>query len=337
MSREGRDLPSPLWDPEVNRAVQDALPEVAIEAFGLLTRLGDGATLVALAFLLYWFGSEEDRERRAMVLAIAVATLALVAGLKGILGVQRPLFVADPPLAFAPETYGGWSTPSAHAMGSAAVYGALAVVLDVGRRWQRYAVAGFLIVGISFSRVVLGLHYVGDVVLGVLLGLLLVYVALRITVRSVTPMFALSLSIALVAPLLGSEEFTEMAIGASLGGLVVWHSLQGRESHPTGASMLLLALLVLPALALVRLLDALIAVDGAVTIAGVASVGFVAIAQTIGYAVAFGAGIAIPFAATALDDTAAVRRLRTVLPFEGRTVDPDAAGEEPSVDERSHD
>lgn len=60
------------------------------------------------------------------------------------------------------------------------------------------------------------------------------------------------LAIALVAPLLGSEEFTEIAIGASLGGLVVWHSVQARESHSTGTSMLLL---VIPALALVRLLD----------------------------------------------------------------------------------
>lgn len=337
MNSEGRDLSSPLWDPEVNRAVQDALPEVTIEAFGLVTRLGDGATLVAIVFLLYWFGAEEDRHQRAMVLAVAVSTLALVAGLKGILEVQRPLFVADPPLASAPETYEGWSTPSAHAMGSAAVYGALAVVMDVGRRWQRYAVAGLLIVAISFSRIVLGLHYVGDVLLGALLGLLLVFVALRITTRSVTPMFALSLVIALAAPLLGSEEFTEMAIGASLGGLVVWQYVQGRESRPTAASMLLLGLLVLPALALVRLLDVLIAVDGGVTVAGALSVGFVSIAGTIGYAVAFGGGIAVPFAAAALDDTEAVRRLRTLLPFEGRTVEPDAAGEEPDTDEARGD
>lgn len=62
-----------------------------------------------------------------------------------------------------------------------------------------------------------------------------------------------------------------------------------------------------------------------------------AIARTVGYAIAFGGGIAVPFAATALDDTEAVRRLQTLLPFEGWTVDPDTVGEEPSVDERSGD
>ncbi|WP_331236297.1 phosphatase PAP2 family protein [Natronorarus salvus] len=329
MSREGRDLPSPLWDPEVNRAIQEALPELAIDAFGLVTHFGDGATLVGLVVVLYWFGAEEDRQKRAMVLAVAVATLALVAGLKGILEVQRPLYAADPVLPFAPETYSGWSTPSAHAMGAAAVYPALAVVIDVGTRRARYTVAGVMVVAVSGSRVVLGLHYVGDVLVGALLGLLLVAIALRITTTSVTPMFGLSLAIALAAFALGSEEFTEMAIGASAGGLVVWHSLEGRESNPLGASMLLVGLVVLPTLVLVRLLDALIAVEETIAIAlgGALSVEVVTILQTVGYAAVFGAALAVPFVATALNDLEVVRSLQRRLPFEGRTVDPEAVDE----------
>lgn len=329
MSREGGDLPSPLWDPEVNRAIQETLPELAIDAFGLVTHLGDGTTLVGLAVVLYWFGAEEDRQRRAMVLAVAVATLALVAGLKGVLEVQRPLYVADPVLPFAPETYPGWSTPSAHAMGAAAVYAALAVVVDAGTRRARYAVAGVVIVAVSASRVVLGLHYVGDVLVGALLGLLLVAIALRITRASITPMFGLSLAIALAALALGSEEFTEMAIGASAGGLVVWHSLEGRESNPLGASMLLVGLVVLPALVLVRLLDTLIAVEGTITVTlgGALPVGVVTILQTVGYAAVFGAALAVPFVATALNDREVVRLLQRRLPLKGRTVDPDAVGE----------
>ncbi|MCU4925670.1 phosphatase PAP2 family protein [Halobacteria archaeon AArc-dxtr1] len=331
MTGKGRDLPTPLWDPEVNRTIQESLPTVVVDAFGVLTRLGDGATLVALAVLLYWFGAERNRAQRAMVLAVAVATLALVAGMKGILEVQRPLYAAEPALPLAPAEYGGWSTPSAHAMGAAAVYGALAVVMDVGTRRQRYLGAGFLVVTVPLSRVVLGVHYIGDVVLGAALGLLLVAVALRITTDSVTPMFGLSLVIALAALTLGSQEFTEMAIGASLGGLVVWHVVKDRTANPMGASMLLLGLLVLLALALVRLLDVLIAVDGGITLAGTVTVSFVSIAQTVGYAIAFGGAIAVPFVAARLNDTEAVRQLQTALPFEGRTVDLDAVGEEPAV------
>ncbi len=327
---DGRDLPTPFFDPEVNRAINEALPQVVVEAFGILTTLGDGATLVAVAALLYWFGAAEDHHDRAMVLAVAVTTLALVAGLKGILEVQRPLYAAQPPLEFAPETYPGWSTPSAHSMGAAAVYGALAVVMDVGKRWQRYTVAGALVVAIPFSRVVIGVHYVGDVILGALLGLGLVAVALRITNRSVTPMFALSLAIAVGAFLLGSEEYTTMAIGASLGGLVTWSVLENREADPLGASLLLLGLLVLPVLAVVRLLDSLIAVEGGFVIAGTVTVSLLAILETAGFAVAFGGAIAAPYVATELDDSRAVRKLQRALPFSGRTVDPDAVGERPT-------
>lgn len=327
---DGRELPTPFFDPEVNRAINEALPQTVVEAFGILTALGDGATLVAVAALLYWFGAAEDRHDRAMVLAIAVTTLALVAGLKGILEVQRPLYAAQPPLAFAPETYPGWSTPSAHSMGAAAVYGALAVVMDVGKRWQRYAVAGALIVAIPFSRVVIGVHYIGDVILGALVGLGLVAVALRITNRSVTPMFALSLAIAVIAFALGSEEYTTMAIGASLGGLVTWPALEGREAEPLGASLLLFGLLVLPLLAAVRLLDPLIAVEGGFVIAETVTVSLLAILETVGFAVAFGGAIAAPYVAAELDDSRTVRKLQRVLPFSGRTVDPDAVREDPT-------
>ncbi|EMA41858.1 phosphatase PAP2 family protein [Halobiforma nitratireducens] len=332
---EQRELPTVLFDPELNRAISEALPQIVVEAFGVVTTLGDGATLVAVAALLYWFGEEADRHDRAMVLAVAVATLSLVAGLKGIFEVPRPLYVAEPPLEFAPAEYPGWSTPSAHAMGAAAVYGALAVVMDVGTRRQRYAVAGALIVTIPLSRVVIGVHYLGDVIIGAVLGLLLVAVALRITKRSITPMFALSLVIAVAAFVLGSEEFTTMAIGASLGGLVTWPLLENRQADPLGASVLLLGLLVLPLLAAVRLLDLLIAVEGGFVIAGSVTVSLAAIIETAGFALAFGGAIAVPYIASQFDDTEAVQKLQTHLPFRGRHVEPAATGDEPSPDERT--
>lgn len=332
MTRE-RDLPTFLFDPEVNRAINDALPEVVVDALEVATRLGDGATLVAVAILLYWFGAERDRHRRAMVLAVAVTTFALVAGLKGIFEIQRPLYAASPPLEFAPDDYPGWSTPSAHATGAAAVYGALAAVMDVGKRWQRYAVAAILIVVVSFSRVVIGVHYVGDVVIGASLGLLLVAVALRITVRSVTPMFGLSLAVAIAAFLLGSEEFTTMAIGTSLGGVVTWMYVEDRKADPLGASVLLVGLLVLGLLAVVSALGALVDIEGGFVIADTVPLHPLAIVEIVGFAVAFGGAIAVPYVAVRFDDTRIARGLQTILPFSGRTVEPDAIGQRPDADE----
>ena len=331
---EGRDLGSFLFDPATNEAIRDALPEFVIVFLEIITRLGDGATLVAVAMLLYWFGAEQDRHKRAMVLAVAVATLALVAGLKGILEVRRPLFAAaaaGEPLAFAPEFYEGYSTPSAHSMGAAAVYGALAVVMDTGKRWQRYLVAGVLIVTVPLSRVVIGVHYLGDVISGALLGLLLVAIALRVTRESITPMFGLSFGIAVAAFLLGSSEFVAMSIGASLGGLLVWPYIEDIDADPMGASILMLGIIVVPLFLLVRLVDALVSIGISIEIAGLGAVPLASIGSTIGYAILFGTALAVPVLASKLDDTEAVHRLQTVLPFSGRTVEPDALGEEPDA------
>ena len=44
---EERDLPTFRSDPEANWAINDALPEVVVDAFRIATSLCDGATLVA--------------------------------------------------------------------------------------------------------------------------------------------------------------------------------------------------------------------------------------------------------------------------------------------------
>ena len=331
---EDRTLPSPLFDAEVNRAIQEALPEVVLDSLSLVTHLGDGVTLVALAVLLYWFGEEEDRHKRAMILAIAVATLALVAGLKGIFEVTRPVMIADPPLPYGPQDYGGFATPSAHAMGAAAIYGSLAVVMKSGERWQRYLIAGTIIVLVCFSRVAIGVHYVGDVITGALLGVGLVYIGVRLSRDSITPVFLLSLLIAVGGYLLGSGEFTTMAIGASLGGLVVWWNVEDLSARPHAGSIILLGILIFPLLLFLRALQWLVSIEGHIELAGTYTIGFLSIIETTGYAVAFGGAILVPFLAVTLNDTPAARRIYVLSPFTGRTLDPDAAGERITVTEQ---
>ena len=323
-----RDLPTPLFDYETNRAVHEALPEIVVDGLALITRFGDGAVVVTFAMIFFWFGAESDWKRRGMLMAIAVATLALNAGLKGILDVSRPLFAAQAagdPLVFAPDTYDGLSTPSAHAMGAAAIYGGLAVLMDVGKKWQRYLVAGVLIVTVALSRVVLGLHYPGDVVLGVILGLALVYTALwleRQDDRSVLPLFGFAIVVALVSNPLGSEEFVTMSIGVSIGGFVAWSLVKDREPNPLGASILVFGVILIPALLAFRVVEALVTVDILVEIAGFelpVMAGF----RAAGYALLFSLAIAVPVIAQYFDDWSVTQRLQDVLPFDGRTVDTD--------------
>jgi undecaprenyl-diphosphatase len=71
-----------------------------------------------------------------------------------------------------------YSFPSGHAFAATATYGALALVLasllDRGRRALALAVAGALVAIVAASRVVLGVHYLLDVLAGLCAGVALV-------------------------------------------------------------------------------------------------------------------------------------------------------------------
>lgn len=318
-----RELPTFLWDVETNRTIHDALPEIVIDFFALVTQLGDGATVVALAILFYWFGRKWSWQKRGMLMAIAVATLALSAGLKGILDVTRPLYVAQPPLEFAPETYDGLSTPSAHAMGAAAIYGGLAVLMDLGKRWQRYLVAGIIIISVSFSRVVIGVHFLGDVILGVTLGLLLVWFAIWLSTeapQSVMPMFLFAFLVASISRPLGSEQFVTMSIGSALGGLVVWSFIHDRDPDPLGGAIVLFAIILLPALVVFRVVEAFVTLDIFLEIGGI-EMPVMAGIRIVGYALIFGLALAVPVIAERFNEHPHALWLQDVLPFRGRVVD----------------
>jgi undecaprenyl-diphosphatase len=84
--------------------------------------------------------------------------------------VDRPRPVLLDPVAHAR----GKSFPSGHAMSSTVVYGSLLLVFLPGftRRWRRVLVAGAvgLVLAIGFSRLALGVHFLSDVVGGIVLG-----------------------------------------------------------------------------------------------------------------------------------------------------------------------
>jgi membrane-associated phospholipid phosphatase len=107
-------------------------------------------------------------------LAVFLAVTTLGGGLLDTIvkeAVDRPRPSLEEPLA----TAHGKSFPSGHAMSSTFTYGALVLVFlpAIGRRYRHLVVAGagLLVVGICFSRLALGVHYITDVVGGVVLGL----------------------------------------------------------------------------------------------------------------------------------------------------------------------
>ncbi len=165
------------WEPlrEVDRGVAAGLNELLVERDGvvfatqLLTDLGGGATWwvllsVATAYLLV---------RRQPGLALFVA----VTGLGGALlnrAVKAAVGRARPELAEPLSQAGGFAFPSGHTMSSAIGVTVLLIVFLplLAARWRRPAVvAGALFaIAVGLSRIVLGVHWVSDVLGGWLLS-----------------------------------------------------------------------------------------------------------------------------------------------------------------------
>jgi undecaprenyl-diphosphatase len=144
----------------------------------VLTHLGDPlvvtALTVVLALLLWWRG-----DRRGALFVVVTRLLAMVVSTGVKLLVRRPRPLLAHPLAHA----SGYSFPSGHALGSAALWASIAFVA-AGRglpRARALAVAMAVPVVVASTRVVLGVHYVTDVVGGLLLGWACAAICRRLT------------------------------------------------------------------------------------------------------------------------------------------------------------
>ncbi len=166
------------WRPleQVDHGVADGLNNLVAGHPAALTVISDitmaGSTLVvsvvvaAAALLL----ALRRRWRLAAYLVVTGAgALVLDPVLKVLVGRLRPVLAH--PVAHAP----GNSFPSGHSLGSIVCYGALFLVfLPVARgRWRTWFAIGTaaLVAAIGISRILLGVHYVSDVIGGWAIGI----------------------------------------------------------------------------------------------------------------------------------------------------------------------
>jgi undecaprenyl-diphosphatase len=135
------------------------------------TRLGDGWLWLATAALLAASGGRGLRVLSAGVVSAGVAN-ALLLGFKSLFRRARPCERAKPrafdvdPLAWFPSDR--FSFPSGHALNAFAIGSVVALAFPVAAV-PVLAVAA----SVSASRVVLGLHWLSDVLAGALVGLLI--------------------------------------------------------------------------------------------------------------------------------------------------------------------
>jgi undecaprenyl-diphosphatase len=157
-------LGTPALDSELNRAASSLRDGVVGTPLRALSWIGYASRIVPLVILL-------DvvlvvRRRRDEALAVSLAALV---GLAAFATVKRIVERPRPP--HPDHAVAGWSMPSGHATIAFAIAAALLLALpELRRRW--WCVAGLLAWAAltAASRVVLGVHYLTDVLAGALLG-----------------------------------------------------------------------------------------------------------------------------------------------------------------------
>ncbi|HET6748919.1 MAG TPA: phosphatase PAP2 family protein [Actinomycetes bacterium] len=157
------------WDAAAaDWGARNATP-TSTRVLGWLTWLGGTAVVLPLALLLG--ALEWLRRRRAAVLGflllVVVGQNLISNGVKLLVQRERP------PVPHLADS-SGFSFPSGHSAAAAATYAAVALVLGRGRPWRVKAMlaagAAAVTVAVAASRVLLGVHWLTDVVGGVVLG-----------------------------------------------------------------------------------------------------------------------------------------------------------------------
>ena len=153
--------------------VNRTAPESLVDAMRVATYTGSALVLVVVALVSGGLLARRGRAHAAaLVVAATVGGLVTTQILKAAVRRTRPEL--DEPYVQL-TTY---AFPSGHALAATATYGALAIVLYTSlraRRERRLLLAGFaaLIVLVAASRVVLGAHYLLDVLAGTVGGVAL--------------------------------------------------------------------------------------------------------------------------------------------------------------------
>ncbi|SIS18818.1 Membrane-associated phospholipid phosphatase [Natronorubrum thiooxidans] len=273
-----------------------SMPEWLLLLAALVTRLGDVWIVISITVIASWLltwrrstsGSNTPQQAETgppeatpaiWMVSVVVGGLAVMTTLKYVFVLPRPALVAATPAVLPPAlessyvstvTIGGYGFPSGHALGATVAYGLLALTPRTGTRRVRLAVAGVIVLAVSCSRVVLAVHYPGDIVAGIAVGVAYLVAVLWLLERSpfdrTTSAFTLTLGLALVALVVSDvtgRSVTYTALAA--GGLTAW-SIGRPRSRPRTTPHAVIATLALGALA------GLAALDGSLVTVAVAGV-----------------------------------------------------------------
>ncbi|WP_336325971.1 phosphatase PAP2 family protein [Halovenus sp. HT40] len=248
---------------EQSRWIWEQYPEKYLDIAVFVTDLGDVTAVMVLLSVLYWV---VDRQKSALVVSYIVAGASVVLLLKIGFGLPRP------EVELIAREYDKFGFPSGHAFTATVVYGGLLWTFDRHREPGPAIATAGLIGAIALSRVVIGVHYLADVIAGVAVGIVFLITMDRLTDRIPWRGFAIGLLLALPAVAVAFNTGAErslavVGLGTALGGLVGTADLDvmpGLRSRREGILLTVLGVVYLGALS--SLEDTLVAVHPALGI-----------------------------------------------------------------------
>jgi len=145
------------------QCIQSFQGQTLTTAMNIFTFLGNPFFWIIIAGIYYWLG----KERRAFYMMNLIILAAVSIGsLKRIFGRTRPSLLK--PTYFFQDTYTNLSFPSGHTTLVAAMLSFLE------NKWKQKWILVFLaLILVAISRVYLGMHYISDVIAGIILGYIL--------------------------------------------------------------------------------------------------------------------------------------------------------------------
>ncbi len=226
--------------------------------FMVITELGSELFYVALILTGYWAFKKRESVLTVFVLIVSVATNYW---LKALIANERPSTV----YWYEGVTASNYSTPSGHSQNSAALFGWFAA--RVRTRWMA-VISIVLTILIGISRIYLGVHYLGDVLLGWSIGLCLAAAAYYLADpienclspisdgRKYSALFLFGLFITLITELLATVPDDNFgSIGGLIMGVAIALPLERRfvdfDVHPKDGKTWRLAIRVIVGLILV--------------------------------------------------------------------------------------
>ncbi|AEH37073.1 phosphatase PAP2 family protein [Halopiger xanaduensis] len=223
---------------EASAVVREGFPAEYVDWMLAITELGGTTVPLVVLAVLFWLAGK-DRRRPALVVSYAVAGLGFVLAIKALFGLPRP---PDAVVYEAVELEGANDGfPSGHAFAATVVYGGLCAAYERVRDPRALLAVGAVVALVALSRVVLGVHYLGDVLAGIALGVGFLAAMGRLTGGDPAVGFRWALAFAVPAVILtGAGEDALLGLGGAVGGALATHAVDYRvplRSRLEGAAL----------------------------------------------------------------------------------------------------